>query len=84
MYHGAGGNSAEAYAWGLQESGYNEHGIFVYPQGINYQNYGIGWDDTTKGYDMPFYDHMIKVVKPAGASTPSEALPRAFRGAETS
>jgi poly(3-hydroxybutyrate) depolymerase len=63
VYHGAGGNSAEAYAWGLQESGSNEHGIFVYPQGINYQNYGIGWDDTSKGYDIPFYDNMKKVVE---------------------
>ncbi len=64
VYHGAGGSSAEAYAWGLQNvSGSNEHGIFVYPQGINYQNYGIGWDDTTKGYDLPFYDHMVKAVE---------------------
>jgi poly(3-hydroxybutyrate) depolymerase len=64
VYHGAGGNSAEAYAWGLQNvTGANESGIFVYPQGINYQNYGIGWDDTTKGYDIPFFDNMVKVVE---------------------
>jgi poly(3-hydroxybutyrate) depolymerase len=64
VYHGAGGTSAEADAWGLHDAtGAGTGSIFVYPQGINFQNYGVGWDDTTKGYDIPFFDNMVKAVE---------------------
>jgi poly(3-hydroxybutyrate) depolymerase len=65
VYHGAGGNSSESYSWGLQNGAASGHGIFVFPQGINYKGYGVGWDDTTKGYDIPFFDNMVKEVETA-------------------
>ncbi len=66
VFHGAGGNSSQAYSWGLQNApNASENAIFVYPQGIPYQNYGVGWDDTKAGYDLPFFDNMVKNVEAA-------------------
>jgi poly(3-hydroxybutyrate) depolymerase len=64
VFHGAGGNSSQSYSWGLQNvTGASENGIFVFPDGIDYQRYGIGWDDTKNGYDMPFFDNMVKALE---------------------
>jgi poly(3-hydroxybutyrate) depolymerase len=64
VFHGAGGNSSQSYSWGLQNAtGASENGIFVFPDGIEYLHYGVGWDDTKTGYDMPFFDNMIKVLE---------------------
>ncbi|MDP9011255.1 MAG: hypothetical protein M3O41_01105 [Pseudomonadota bacterium] len=64
VFHGAGGSSSQSYSWGLQSApGASENGIFVYPDGINYKNYGVGWDDSKTGYDMPFFDNMVKALE---------------------
>jgi poly(3-hydroxybutyrate) depolymerase len=64
VFHGAAGNSSQSYSWGLQNvAGASENGIFVFPDGINFQNYGVGWDDRKNGYDMPFFDNMVKVLE---------------------
>jgi poly(3-hydroxybutyrate) depolymerase len=70
VFHGAGGNSSQSYSWGLQNvnetSEVNEssdNGIFVFPDGINFQHYGVGWDDSKSGYDMPFFDNMLKSME---------------------
>jgi polyhydroxybutyrate depolymerase len=70
VFHGAGANSSQSYSWGLQnvnasnsatDSGNN--GIFVFPDGVNFQSYGVGWDDLKSGYDMPFFDNMLTIMK---------------------
>jgi poly(3-hydroxybutyrate) depolymerase len=64
VFHGAGGNSAQSYSWGLQNvSGASEASIFVFPDGIAFKTYGVGWDDRTHGYDMPFFDNMVKNIE---------------------
>jgi polyhydroxybutyrate depolymerase len=64
VFHGAGGSSSQSYSWGLQNvTGASENGIFVFPDGINFQHYGVGWDDTRNGYDMPFFDNMVKALE---------------------
>jgi poly(3-hydroxybutyrate) depolymerase len=66
VFHAAGGNSKQSYSWGLQNvAGASDSGIFVFPDGIPFKNYGIGWDDTATGYDLPFFDTLLKDV--AGA-----------------
>lgn len=66
VFHAAGQGAWQASAWGLQNAaGALESGIFVFPNGIPYQNYGIGWDDTSKGYDIPFFDNMLKYLESA-------------------
>jgi poly(3-hydroxybutyrate) depolymerase len=64
VFHGAGGNSRQSHSWGLQNAeGASAGAIFVFPDGIAYKNFGVGWDDTTDGYDLPFFDHMSKDIE---------------------
>jgi poly(3-hydroxybutyrate) depolymerase len=66
VFHGAGGNSAQSYSWGLQNaSGASEASIFVFPDGVAFKSYGVGWDDRTHGYDLPFFDNMVKNIETA-------------------
>jgi poly(3-hydroxybutyrate) depolymerase len=61
VFHGAEGSSSVSYSWGLQRAaGASANAIFVFPDGIAYKQYGIGWDDTKAGYDLPFSDNMLK------------------------
>jgi poly(3-hydroxybutyrate) depolymerase len=64
VFHGAGASSSQSYSWGLQNvTGASENGIFVFPDGVAFKNYGVGWDDRTNGYDMPFFDNMVKKIE---------------------
>ena len=64
VYHGAGGNQAGAKAFGVQGApGASTTSIFVFPQGISYQTYGVGWDDSCTGYDMPLFDHILTTIE---------------------
>jgi len=64
VFHGASGNSAQSYSWGLQNAtGASEASIFVFPNGVAFKSYGVGWDDRTHGYDMPFFDNMVKKLE---------------------
>lgn len=64
VYHGAGGDEAQAIGFGLQNApGAASAAIFVFPQGIDYQNDGVGWDDLCGGYDMVFFDHMLAALE---------------------
>ena len=64
VFHGAGGSAAESYSWGLQNApGAATAAIFVFPNGIQYESYGIGWNDSKNGYDMAFFDNMLRVVE---------------------
>jgi poly(3-hydroxybutyrate) depolymerase len=64
VFHGAGANEWQSWSWGLQNApGAAESGIFIFPNGMAYQNYGIGWDDTNKGYDMPFFNNMVAKIE---------------------
>jgi poly(3-hydroxybutyrate) depolymerase len=64
VFHGAGGTAQQSYAWGLQKAtGAADSAIFVFPNGIPFQNFGVGWDDTPDGHDLPFFDTMVKDVE---------------------
>jgi poly(3-hydroxybutyrate) depolymerase len=61
VFHGAASTAAQSYSWGLQKAaGASQSGIFVFPNGINFQHYGVGWDDRTDGYDLPLFDNMLR------------------------
>lgn len=63
VFHGAGGSPAQSYSWGLQNvTGAATAAIFVFPAGIQFQNYGVGWNDSKNGYDMAFFDNMLKTI----------------------
>jgi poly(3-hydroxybutyrate) depolymerase len=64
VFHGAAEGEWQAHSWGLQNvPGAAESSIFVFPNGMPYLNYGIGWDDRTHGYDLPFFDNMVKNIE---------------------
>jgi len=66
VFHGYGGNSSQSYSWGLQSAtGAAQSSIFVFPDGVQYLNYGIGWNDSKNGYDMPFFDNMVRAMESA-------------------
>jgi polyhydroxybutyrate depolymerase len=64
VYHGAGGTPESAKAFGLQDApGAKEASIFVYPRGIEFQNFGVGWDDSCGGYDVALFDQMLSSIE---------------------
>jgi poly(3-hydroxybutyrate) depolymerase len=64
VFHGAGGTAEASMAWGLQNvPGAAEAGIFVFPQGAPYRKGEVGWDDSTDGYDMRFFDNMVSEIE---------------------
>jgi polyhydroxybutyrate depolymerase len=63
-YHGAGGTSSAAQAFGIQNgSGAAAASIFVFPQGIDFESDGVGWDDTCAGYDMVLFDNILAAME---------------------
>ncbi|MBS0658918.1 MAG: hypothetical protein JSR82_11825 [Verrucomicrobia bacterium] len=65
-YHGAGGDSSSAKAYGIQSAaGAANESIFVFPKGIPFGSFGVGWDDGCKGYDMVFFDRMLAAITSA-------------------
>jgi polyhydroxybutyrate depolymerase len=64
VFHGADGNEATAKSYGLQDAtGAAGASIFIFPQGVKYENEGIGWNDRCSGYDMIFFDHMVQSIQ---------------------
>jgi poly(3-hydroxybutyrate) depolymerase len=64
VFHGKGGTAEQSRSWGLQDAkGAAESAIFVFPQGVMFRDYGVGWDDGNHGYDVPFFDHMLRDVE---------------------
>jgi poly(3-hydroxybutyrate) depolymerase len=58
VFHGSGGSSASSIAMGLQNATGADQAIYLFPDGINFQSFGVGWDQACNGYDMPFVDAM--------------------------
>ena len=64
VFHGGLGTSNDAKNWGLQSApGAATDGIFVFPQGIDFPPYGVGWNESCSGYDMPFFDAMAQSIE---------------------
>jgi len=59
VFHAQNGSIAQAKGLGLQDvPGASASAIFVFPQGVAFESYGIGWNEHCTGYDMPFFDAM--------------------------
>ncbi len=64
IFHGAASRPRDSYGAGFQDvDGAADNAIFIFPEGIKYQNTVIGWDDAGDGYDLPFFDHMLSEIK---------------------
>lgn len=79
VFHGAGGTSGGAKGFGLQDApGAASSSIFVFPQGIPFQSYGVGWNDACSGYDMVFFDRMLAAVEAAYCVDPARVYVAGF------
>ncbi|MEJ1932211.1 hypothetical protein WDZ92_18395, partial [Nostoc sp. NIES-2111] len=59
-FHGGGGKGEDALNMGVRDAAtLDANAIFVAPDGVKYKSYGIGWDDTCGGYDIPFFDNIV-------------------------
>lgn len=79
VFHGGAADAKQSYSWGLQgASGASEAAIFVFPNGIPFQKFGIGWDDRADGYDLPFFDNMLKNLGAAYCIDPQKVFVAGF------
>jgi pimeloyl-ACP methyl ester carboxylesterase len=79
VFHGAGGSSKQSHSWGLQDvPRAAENGIFVFPQGIEFHHGGIGWDDSSHGYDMAFFDNMVRSIESSYCINASQVFVAGF------
>jgi len=79
VFHGKGGTAEQSHSWGLQDAkGAAEGAIFVYPQGALFRDYGVGWDDGNNGYDMPFFDAMLRAVEASYCVDAAEVFAAGF------
>ena len=65
VFHGNGGNIEVSKSFGFQDAinTAGDQGLVVIPQGIQFENYGIGWNQHANGYDMPFFDAMLTYLE---------------------
>jgi poly(3-hydroxybutyrate) depolymerase len=64
VFHGANGSPRDARALKLHLArDARNKSIFVFPAGVQYEDAGVGWDDRCSGYDMPFFDNMLKELR---------------------
>jgi len=62
VFHAAGGTAKSAESMGLQSVAGASNSIFVFPEGIEYEQ-GKGWDDACNGPDMVFFDRMLVIIR---------------------
>ena len=55
---------SDVEGYGLQDAIKNagDQGIVVIPQGISWRGGTVGWEESCNGYDVAFYDAMVKYV----------------------
>ena len=63
VFHGNGGNGQASQGMGLQNvPGAQEAALFVFPDGLPFMGFGVGWNGGCNGYDMDFVDAMIDTL----------------------
>ncbi len=79
VFHGSGGTSANAKAVGIQQvANAASQSIFVFPQGINFDKFGVGWNDGCSGYDMVFFDNMLGHIEKTYCVDPERVFVAGF------
>ncbi len=65
VFHWNGGSIEAAKGMGFQDAinTTGDQGITIIPQGIQFESYGIGWNERADGYDMPFFENMLTYLQ---------------------
>lgn len=60
VFHGNGGDGAGIMGMGLQDApGAASQGVFVFPDGLPFKGFGVGWNGACDGYDMELFDTIV-------------------------
>lgn len=63
VFHGNGGNGEGMKGMGIQNApGARENAVFVFPDGLPFKGFGVGWNGYCDGYDMELFDTMIATL----------------------
>lgn len=63
-FHGLGGSSSAKLAGRMAAiPSAATAAVFVDPDGIAFENAGVGWNQRCEGYDLAFFDEMVRVVE---------------------
>jgi polyhydroxybutyrate depolymerase len=63
VFHGNGGSGQGIQGMGLQwVDGAQDQAVFVFPDGLPYMDFGVGWDGVCEEYDMEFFDTMVATL----------------------
>lgn len=62
-FHGNGGTGEGSLTLGVMQAAWpSSRAIFVGPDGVQFEHYGVGWNSACTGYDMTFFDNMIEDI----------------------
>lgn len=60
VFHGNGGSGTGSIGFGLQNApGASDGAIYVFPDGLQFMSYGVGWDETCGSYDLRWMQQII-------------------------
>lgn len=63
VFHGNGGNGQASQGMGLQNvPGARDEAVFLFPDGIDWGGFGLGWDGYCGEYDMELFDAMVATI----------------------
>lgn len=79
VFHGNGGNGDAAMSFGLQNApGAGDGAIYVFPDGIQFMSYGVGWDETCGSYDLRWVQQIIASIESSYCINPERRFAAGF------
>jgi polyhydroxybutyrate depolymerase len=63
VFHGNGGDGEGIRSMGIQDApGARDEAIFVFPDGLPFKGFGVGWSGYCDGYDMELFDTIVETL----------------------
>ena len=63
VFHGNGGNGEGMKSMGIQNApGAQDAAVFVFPDGLPFKGFGVGWNGRCDGYDMELFDTIVETL----------------------
>jgi poly(3-hydroxybutyrate) depolymerase len=79
VFHGNGGSGQGIQSMGLQQvDGAQDQALFVFPDGLPYMDFGVGWNGTCDEYDMEFFDEMVESLSQEYCIDPARIFAAGF------
>lgn len=79
VFHGNGGTGQGIQGMGIQNAeGAQDNAVFVFPDGLPFKGFGVGWNGHCDGYDMEFFDTMVATLSADYCIDPSRIFAAGF------